>query len=96
MAVFSADNIFTYKFTGATVTITQAMGLMKLSIYCKSTSTAVGVITGTMQVGAFASNAIDLEAGQQLTLLESANNPIGNLTIQAPAGCTIQLVGEKR
>lgn len=94
MTLTTAEEDFTYKFTAETVVIAQTMSILKLSIKCLSSSTANGTITGRGVAGQYSSNAIDIEPGDSVTFTKN-NQPLGQLTIVAPSGCTICLIGER-
>lgn len=88
---------FTYVLTNDTMIINHRAGLTVLSITCTTTTT--GTLTGaaivTVNLGGsdtnISSQSITLQ--QNVPVVISNETPIDGLTIEAPTGCSIELIG---
>ena len=86
------DDIWTYELTNDTIVINSLQALKALSIY--NTSSTNGTVTGGKPIKGFDSTPITIEEDGVLTLATGqATAVLGEVTITAPAGCTLKLVG---
>ena len=88
-----AEGLFTYEFTNETIVIYQNYNIKQLSVRCLATSAASGTVKGTGTAGPYQSKAMTVEQGAAQTLWTYGAQPAGNVTIVAPANCTMQIWG---
>jgi hypothetical protein len=86
------SKIFTYQLTGNTLTIIESYGLKQISVFC-GTETS-GTVTGTRRLGALQSEPIDVEQDETVTIKAIEGDVLTDLTIEAPAGCTLKIVAQ--
>ena len=82
--------LFTLELTNDTFTINQSMGVMAVSVFCKSAT--AGTVTGTATLGGVASSALTVEQNQTVTVTSvNGSSPVVGVVITAPSGCTLQI-----
>lgn len=86
------SDIFTTELTDGTLTIIESYGVKAVSVYC-STETA-GSVTGTRRLGNIASSAIEVAEEETFTVAAIDGEVITDLTIDAPAGCTLKIIAQ--
>lgn len=85
--MIAPTNVFTYELTNDTFTVTAAMGIRSLSVYC-STATS-GTVTGGATLDGKPSSAITISQGLSYNNTVTNSSVFDGLVITAPAGCTL-------
>ena len=92
MSLVLDSAIFTGELATATVTITEAMGVRRVSVF-NGTATS-GTVLGSKTLGSLASSVINVADGETFTVDAIEGSVIKNLVIDAPAGCTLKVVAQ--
>ena len=82
----------TYTLTNETITLNDNWGIRGISILC--TSTTSGTITGTLNLGARASDSLVLNQNETATYIAIGTGVLSGLVITAPAGCTLEVIAQ--
>ena len=83
---------FTYELTNSNIVTDADMGIRAISIFC-STSTAGTVIGGT-NLGSLSSTYLTIAQDESITFVADEAGSLGQITITAPAGCTLQIIAQ--
>jgi len=86
------SGVFTYELATDTLTIIESMGVKQISVF--NGTAVVGTVLGTKKLGALSSAALNLGEGDSFTVKAIDASVIKNLTIDAPAGCTLKIVAQ--
>ena len=86
----NSEKIFTTQLTNGVITITESMGVKKVSIY-NGTAT-IGTFLGTGALGSLISTPVDIDQGETATPTVGEAGIISSLVITAPAGCTLKIM----
>jgi hypothetical protein len=92
MSLILDSEVFTAEMTNDSITIIESMGVRQISVF---NATAVnGTVIGTKKLGALASSNINIEQDDSFTVKAIDGSVVKNLTITAPAGCTLKIVAQ--
>lgn len=83
---------FTYELTNNTLVTDADMGIRAISIFC-STITA-GTVVGGVNLGSLSSTALTISQNETITFMGIDAGTLGQLTITAPSGCTLQIIAQ--
>jgi len=83
------QGIFTRSITNDSLTLDSSDGVTQVSILC--TSSTAGTVTGGAVLGSTSSAAMNIAENTSVTIGTSSGYPIGDLTITAPSGCTLEI-----
>ena len=86
------SQVFTGELASATLTITESMGIKRVSVF--NGSAVAGTVLGNRSLGGLAPSAINLAAGDSFTVDAPDASVIKSLVIDAPAGCTLKIVAQ--
>ena len=92
MAIGLESVVFTTELSTSSLVINQNMGVQQISIF--NASATAGSVTGTRSLGSVASTAISIAESQTVTIKAIDASVIEALTIDAPAGCTLQIIAQ--
>tara|TARA_R110001599_G_scaffold142533_2_gene323200 strand:- start:2918 stop:3196 length:279 start_codon:yes stop_codon:yes gene_type:complete len=92
MAIGLESVVFTTELKNDNLVITQNMGVQQISIF--NTTATTGSVLGTRSLGGVASSAIAIAESQTVTIKAIDASVIEALTIDAPAGCTLQIIAQ--
>ena len=92
MAIGLESIVFTTELTNSGFNITQSMGIQQISIF--NASSTAGTIQGTRTLGSQASTPISIAESQTVTIKAIEASVIDSLEIEAPAGCTLQIIAQ--
>ncbi len=84
------DGVFTTSLINDTLTITEGMGVKKISIF-NTTSTA-GTILGTQNLGANTPSAVNVSENDTMVITATQSSIIKDLTITSPVGCNLTII----
>jgi len=84
------DGVFTTSLINDTLTITEGMGVKKISIF-NTTSTA-GTILGTQNLGASTPSAVNVSENDTTVITATQGSIIKDLTITSPVGCNLTII----
>ena len=85
--------IFTTQLTASTLTITESMGMKRVSIY--NGTAVIGTVLGNLSLGSISSTPIDIDEKETFTVDAIDASVIKQLVIVAPAGCTLKIVAQQ-
>ena len=86
-----SQQVFTTTVTNSTLVITASFNLTKVSVF--NTTANTGTVRGSITTGGIASTAIDVAENESFNVTSEGASVIDGLTITAPAGCTLNIVG---
>lgn len=86
------SQVFTGEITNTTLTITENMGVKRISIF--NSSAVTGTVLGNRKLGGLSPTTIDIAAGDSFTVDAPDASVIKSLVIDAPAGCTLKVVAQ--
>jgi hypothetical protein len=84
------SKIFTKEITNDTLRITGSMGVKLISIL--NTTATSGTVTGAQSLGGITSSALNIGESESVTISAWEASVIEDLTINAPAGCTLKII----
>ena len=86
------SQVFTGELTNDTLTITESMGVKRVSVF--NGSAVTGTVLGNRNLGGLAPTTIDIVQGDSFTVDAPDASVIKSLVINAPAGCTLKIVAQ--
>ncbi len=86
-----SQQVFTTTVDTSTLVITASFNLTKISIY--NATGVTGTVRGSITTGGIASTAINVGENESFNVTSEGASVIDGLTITAPAGCTLNIVG---
>ena len=92
MAIGLESIVFTTELSSNSLTITQSMGVQQISIF--NASSTAGTVQGTRTLGSITSTPISIAESQTVTIKAIEASVIDSLEIEAPAGCTLQIIAQ--
>ena len=92
MSQILESRVFTYQLTDGVLSITESMGVKKVSVY--NGTAVIGNVLGDLSLGGIDSTAIDVEENETITAVAIDGSVIKNYTITAPAGCTLKIMAQ--
>ena len=92
MAIGLESIVFTTELTNTTLNITQSMGVQQISIF--NASATAGSVQGTRTLGSVTSTPLQIAESQTVTIKAIEASVIDSLEIEAPAGCTLQIIAQ--
>ena len=84
------SGVFTQSVTNDTLTITESMGVKRVSIF--NASAVTGTAAGGQALGALSSAAVNIAEDDTLTVDAIEASVIKELTITSPSGCTLTVI----
>ena len=85
------SGIFTKQLSTDTLIITESMGVRQISVF-NGTSTT-GTALGTQKLSGVTPDPVNIEEGDTFTVNAIEGSVLDSLTIDAPAGCTLKIIG---
>ena len=83
---------FTYELTNSVIVTEPDMGIRAISIFCATSTT--GTVIGGTNLGSLASTALNIAQDESITFVADEAGSLGQITITAPAGCTLQIIAQ--
>lgn len=83
---------FTYQLINDTFVTTPEMGIRAISVFCSTTTS--GTVTGGKPLGSLVSEPLTVSQNQSITFQAIEAGSLGELTITAPSGCTLQIIAQ--
>lgn len=83
---------FTYELTNDTLVTNVDMGIRAISISCSSSTS--GTVVGGVSLGSLSSSALTIAQNETITFVGVDAGTLGELTITAPSGCTLQIIAQ--
>lgn len=85
--------IFTTQLSGNTLTLTESMGIKRVSVY--NGTAIIGTVLGGLSLGDIDSSEIEIGEKETFTVEAVDASIIKQLVIDAPAGCTLKVVAQQ-
>jgi hypothetical protein len=86
------SRIFTGELTNDTLTITESMGVKRVSVF--NGTTTDGTVLGDLPLADLAPSVINVAEDESFTVEAIDGSVIKNLVINAPADCTLKVVAQ--
>jgi hypothetical protein len=83
---------FTYELTNSVLVTDAEMGIRAISIFCSTATT--GTVVGGAVLGSLSSTALTIAQDESITFVADEAGSLGQLTITAPSGCTLQIIAQ--
>jgi hypothetical protein len=84
------DKVFTKELTNDSLTLTNSMGVKKISIV--NDSAVDGTVLGTQKLAGVSPSAITISQDETVTIVANQASVLVDLVITAPSGCTLSIV----
>jgi hypothetical protein len=86
-----ATGVFTTTLTNSSLTITSSLNLRAVSVY--NTSSVAGSVQGNQSVPSLTAAQISIGENESFNVAGLENNVLDQIQIEAPAGCTLNIIG---
>jgi hypothetical protein len=83
---------FTYELTNSVIVTEPDMGIRAISIFCSTATT--GTVIGGAYLGNLLSTPLTIAQDESITFVADEAGSLGQLTITAPSGCTLQIIAQ--